>query len=54
MNQKRFREESTTQFQAEHAKMHKRIGAIYDEKLDGQIDAALFDAKRGERNRIDP
>ena len=47
-DEQRFREEAIQRLQTEYTKHQRRIDAMYVDKLDGRIDAAFFDLKRGE------
>ena len=47
-DEKRFREEAVGRLQVEYDKLAKRIDAMYEDKLDGRVDAAFFDRKSAE------
>jgi len=44
-DEKRYHDEAIARLQAEYKKLQNRIDAMYEDKLDGRIDAAFFDRK---------
>jgi hypothetical protein len=55
-DEKRHHDEAIARLQAEYKKLQHRIDAMYEDKLDGRIDAAFFDRKatdwRSEQDRL--
>jgi len=55
-DEKRHHDKAIKRLQTEYQKLQSRIDAMYDDKLDGRIDASFFDRKaaewRSEQNRI--
>jgi site-specific DNA recombinase len=55
-DQKRFHEEAVARLQAEYSRVQNRLDRAYEDKLDGHIDAAVFDRKaaewRAEQDRL--
>jgi hypothetical protein len=47
-DERRDHEEAIARLQAEHSKIQRRLDAMYDDKLDGVIDQALFRRKADE------
>ena len=56
VDEKTFREEATNRLQDEYARLQRRLDSAYEDRLDGRISVAEFDAKaagwRAEQDRI--
>ncbi len=47
-DQKRFRDEGIAKLKQDHLRLQKRLDVMYEDRLDGRIDVALFERKSGE------
>lgn len=47
-DQKRFRDEGITKLKQDHLRLQKRLDLMYEDRLDGRIDVALFERKSNE------
>jgi site-specific DNA recombinase len=55
-DERRYHEEAITRLQGEYTRLQNRIEAMYEDKLDGQVDTVFFDRKaaewRAEQSRL--
>jgi site-specific DNA recombinase len=47
-DQKRFRDEAIAKLKGDHLRLQKRLDVMYEDRLDGRIDVALFERKSAE------